>query len=133
MSRGRKSDSWIFFPFLSKFFPPSCFERDRERDFRPSFRRNLLLGVELRPRNEIESEERRMEDIIGDKRRHLEHLDHRLAERTKELADAEAEVQSAREETAKRKASTMELRRLEEEVENWKKKFNIKEKFNESF
>ena len=63
-----------------------------------------------------------MEEIIGDKRRQLEHLDHRVAERTKELADAEAEVQSAREETARRKASTMALTRLEEEVEKWKKR-----------
>ena len=78
-------------------------------------------------RKEIESEERRKEEIVEDKRRHVEHLDHRLAERAKEMADAEAEMRAAQEEAAKRKASTAELTRLEEEVEKWKRKVEEKE------
>ena len=82
----------------------------------------------VRTRKEIEAEERRMEDVADDKRCQLQHLDRRLDERMKELGNAEREMAEAVEESARRKATTKELTRLEEEVEKWKRKVDEKER-----
>ena len=68
-----------------------------------------------------------MEEIVDDKRCQLQHLDRRLEERTKELTITEKEMAEAVEESARRKASTKELTRLEEEVEKLKRKVEEEE------
>ena len=77
-------------------------------------------------RKEIESEELKMEELAEEKKRQLQHLDHRVAERTAALAEAEAEAAAAKEEAARRRANTAELTRLEEEVEKWKREVEEK-------
>ena len=69
-----------------------------------------------------------MEGIAEDKKRQLQHLEHRVAERTAVLAEAEAEAAAAKEEAARRRANTTELTRLEEEVEKRKRKAEEKGK-----